>query len=185
MTLPTTVTLPLSITVEQIANPSLLADYLRKLVYVLSTQIQQTNFSVNGTTIKFTDDPLVPYDFILGSTTPGTATYTNTVLQSRRINLMTYAWFDISWTLHTGTGNVLIQLPYFSQNTDNLPYVAVIESDGNAFTAGYTYLTGNLTPNTNTIGINQNGSGLPILALPLAASGHLRGSIVYAGQQFR
>lgn len=187
MTLPSNITLPFDELLIVSEDPKDLVTYLRKLIYVLSTFIQQTNEAVNGTT-EFIDEntnPLNPYTFILGSTTAGTATYTNTILWSRRVNGMVFIWYDITWAAHTGTGNVLVQLPYFSQDSLQFPYIGVVEPFGMAFTAGYTYLTGNLIPNTNTIEIHQCGSGLPAIPLPLTAAGHLRGSIVYAGQQFR
>lgn len=185
MTLPTNITLPLDPNLIKSDNPQHLFDYLRKLVYVLSTLIQQANQSANGTiaSIDLSNNP--DYTFIYGSTTAGTATYTNPVIWVRRSNLITMIWFDIAWTAHTGTGDLLIQLPYFSQPSEVEPYVGVVEPDNITFTAGYTYLTANLLPDTNTIEIHQCGSAVPVLNLPMSADGHLRGSIIYEGQQFK
>ena len=183
MTLPTNVTLPLSTAEIMSGKPEDLYNYMRRFVYNISQQIQQTNQALNGSTTLINSDSLPAYSFILGSTTSGTATYTNPVIWVRRLNLMVFAWFDISWVGHTGTGNLLVQLPYYSLNSIASPFVGVIEPDNMTFGAGYTYLTGNLLPNTNTIEIHQCGSGKAEVVLPISAIGHLRGSITYAGQQ--
>lgn len=171
MTLPTNINLPDS------DDP-----YLRRLTYALSTYMQQTNFEGNGTYTSLTNAD--SYQFIQGTSSSGTATYSTTTMFVNRSNLVNRIWFDITWANHTGTGNTLVTVPYDSQFVSNHPFVCVIEPSGMAFTAGYTYLVGNLTPNTNTIEIRQCGSGVPSIALPLPAAGTLRGSIVYAGQQF-
>jgi hypothetical protein len=170
MTLPTNINLPNS------NDP-----YLRNLTYALSTYLQQSNFEGNGTYGTLT--PADNYLFISGSTASGTATYTDTILFTQRSNNIVKIWFDITWSLHTGTGNVWINLPYTAQFVAQNPFVGLIEASNIAFTAGRTYLVGNLLPNTNTIEIRQCGSGVASIPLPLPAAGTLRGSIVYAGQK--
>jgi hypothetical protein len=186
MTLPVNITLPLDQTLIKSDDPEMLYDYLRKLIYVLSTQMQQTNEAVNGTLTLITDSTLPAYNFITSSipATPSTTTYSSSALWIRRSNLYTQAWFDITWANDTDTGNLQINLPYSSQPSPLFPYVGAIESDNITFTAGYTYLTANILPETNTIEIHQCGSGVPVLPLPVSAAGHLRGSITYVGQQF-
>ena len=184
MTLPINVTLPLDHDLIKSQNPQQLFEYMRKLVYVLTVHIQQANQSANGNISQITDTNTPGYEFVQGSTAAGNGTYSNCIIWTRRSNLLTTSWFDITWSATTGTGNVLVQLPYFSQPSTQLPFIGVIESDSMTFTAGYTYLTGNLTPGTNLLGINQNGSGQPVLALPISGTGHLRGFISYVGQQF-
>lgn len=183
MTLPINITLPLIET--EVKNPAEMNTYLRRLVYAISSSMQNTNITENGTFLEITNVSNPTYPFIQGTATEGVGTYTASTIYIRRINLMVYLWFDISWSGHTGTGNILITVPYFSQITPNNPFACVIESDDMTFSADYTYLTGNLAPNTDTIAVNQNGSGEPLIGLPISTSGHLRGSIIYAGQQFK
>lgn len=170
MTLPTNINLPESKDL-----------YLRNLTYALSTYMQQTNQEANGTYITFTNAN--SYPFIVGSAITGSGTYSNTILFSQRSNNIISVWFDITWAAHTGTGNLWIQLPYTAQFIAQRPFVGPVEASNIVFSAGMTYLSGNLIPNTNTIEIHQSGSGLAAIALPLPASGTLRGSIVYAGQK--
>ena len=182
MTLPINITLPLDVFLIKSEDPDALYQYMKKLVYVLGTQIQETNQVVNVTlTVKDNQS----YPFIIGSIAEGTAIFTNSVLWTRRSNLFTQGWFDITWSGHTGTGNLLIQVPYFSQPSAQFPYVGTIEPNGITFGAGYTYLTANILPETNTIEIHQCGSGMVVTPLALPASGSLRGSIMYVGQQFQ
>lgn len=185
MTLPNNVQLPLDPELIKSGDPKDLYDFLKKFTYVLGNYMQQMNFSANGLTrlIEPSIPPDPPYEFIQGSAVGGVGTYINTSMWSRRQDLMNQNWFDITWTAHTGAGNLLIQLPYFAQNSSNRPYVCVIENNGLVFTAGYTYLVGNLIPNTNTIEVRQCGSGLPSIPIALPAASSLRGSILYAGQQ--
>lgn len=172
MTLPTNINLPISDD----------DDYLKRLTYALSTYMQQTNFECNGTYDTLTQAN--SYLFIKGTSTAGTATYTNTIMFSQRSNLVNRVWFDITWSGHTGTGNVQVVLPYSAQFVSENPFVGPIEASNITFTAGYTYLVGNVAPDTNLLKINQCGSGVASLALPMSADGTLRGSIIYAGQQF-
>ena len=180
MTLPLSITLPLMLQEEATKDPNQVYVYLRKLAYVLSVSLQQTNQTLNGVDLYFTNILNPTWNFIQGSTLSGVTTYTASSLLVRVINLLVFVSFDISWSATTGTGDILIALPYFARNSIGTPFIGVIEPDSMAFTAGYTYLTGNIAPTTNTIQVNQNGSGLPTLALPITGSGHLKGSMVYA-----
>ncbi|MES2409033.1 MAG: hypothetical protein V4509_01890 [Patescibacteria group bacterium] len=185
MTLPVNITLPLDPELIKKDDPEALYTYLRKLVYVLSTQMQQTNQTVNGVLTLISNLTTPAYKFITASGTKGgTTTYGSSVLWVRRSNLYTSVWFDITWAANTDTGNLQINSPYSSQPSQLLPYVGTIEPSGITFTAGYTYLTANILPGTNTIEIHQCGTGVPAIPLPTSATGHLRGSITYVGQQF-
>lgn len=183
MTLPNQIQLTIDPRAITSDNKSDMLNYMKKFVYDLTEYMQQTNVTVNGNTqmVPFSD---VAYSYVYGSTTQGgTTTYTNTTMWSRRANLMNEIWFDITWANSTDTGNLLIQLPYYCQTSTNRPFVCVIENNGLTFTTGYTYLVGNLIPNTNTIEVRQCGSGVPSIVIPIPATGSLRGSIFYAGQQ--
>lgn len=183
MTLPTNVTLPY-INSDDTKDPESLKIYIRRLVFALTNSLQTTNATVNGGARGITSSNQPEYPFIVGSTTAGTAIYTNAIITLRRVNLMSYIWFDIEWAAHTGTGNVLITSPFYSRNVIGFPFVGVVESNSVSWTTGYSYLTLNIAPNTNTIAVDQSGSGLPLIGLPISPTGHLRGSIAYEGQQF-
>lgn len=178
MTLPTNINLP------NIPKESEEFKYFSSLQYALKVYLQQTNVEVNGTYLSYTDSSPGTYAFISGSSSAGDATYSNTQLFTQRVLLLTHVWFDITWSDHTGTGNLLVNVPYASQIVTQNPFVGVIESDGLTFDVGYTYLVGNLIPNTTTIEIRECGSGVSSQPLAIPSSGTLRGSIVYAGQQF-
>lgn len=172
MTLPTNINLPIS------TNDK----YLKQLSYALSTYLQQTNFECNGTYNNLTEAN--DYPFIAGSSSAGVGVYSSTVLFTQRANLINRVWFDITWTGHTGTGNLTILLPYYAQFVAQNPFVGVIQSDGITFDAGYTYLVGNITPDTNILNIMQCGSGVASIPIAIPTDGTLKGSIIYAGQQF-
>lgn len=185
MTLPANITLPLNQSDILSGDPEKLYSYIRQLVYVLTANMQISNAIVNGSANLLTDTQNPLYTFIMGSTFTGITTYLNTTMWAFRSNLLTLVNFDVSWTGTTSTGDVLIQTPYYVLNSVGFPFVGSIESDSIPYTAGYTYLTANIIPNTNTIQVNQCGSGMPVIPLPLTATGHLRGSIIYEGQLSR
>jgi len=170
-------TLPININLPASEDP-----YLRNLTYALATYLQQANYEANGTYVVL-PVPNQSWAFISGSTVVGSGNYTNSTLVAQRSNNVITVWFDITWAAHTGTGNLLVNLPYSAQFVAQYPYIGVIEASNVIFTAGRTYLVGNLLPNTNTIEIRQCGSGVASLALPLPVAGTLRGSITYAGQR--
>lgn len=183
MTLPINITLPLDkdLIIDD-KNPESLYTYMKKLIYVVATQMQQSNESANGTIVLFQE-----YDFITSSS-PNVMrdiTYGNSALWARRSNLLTQIWFDITWANSNDSGNILVNSPYSSLQSPLFPYVGVIEPDSITFTAGYTYLTANILPGTNTIQIDQCGSGMPVIPLPITVAGHLRGAITYVGQEFQ
>lgn len=133
--------------------------------------------NVNGTIQAWTPK-------IIGLSTEGTGTYVSQFGWYRRAGIMTEVWFDVSWSAHTGTGNVAILLPYFAAKTSGDPWAGVIESSAaNTFGAGFTYLVMTVDPNTPNGRIFKCGTGVPSAALAIAGSGGFRGYIRYIGQE--
>jgi hypothetical protein len=98
---------------------------------------------------------------IVGTSTAGTATYAANGQVGRYTKIGNRVFFDLylSWTAHTGTGNLEINgLPFTVQNTTNLNrnYSAIFS--GVALTAGSIGAAFS-SPNTTTVALRQMPTG--------------------------
>lgn len=150
--------------------------YLLSMTNVLTQMYSDMAQRINGFVETWTP-------IIYGSTIAGVGTYDHQVGWYRRSGIMTELWMDVQWTGHTGTGNIIIQLPYLVAKSTDEPYVGSIQNvGGSAFTAGYTYLNFLALQGTINGQIMQSGSAVPSIALPISATGHFSGMITYIGQ---
>lgn len=176
MTLPLETVLPLQTDLIQTGAPGDLELYIRNLVEALTDNYRLVAQNVNGTINQWSP---IAY----GLTTPGTGTYDHQIGWYRRAGIMTELWMDVQWTAHTGTGDLAIRVPYLAAMSEFTPWVGVIQSHNNTFSGGYTYLTWNIVQNTTQGNIIQNGSALPNIGIPIAATGRYIGYIQYIGQE--
>lgn len=151
--------------------------YLKEMNDRLQDMYQNVAQNVNGYIKNWT--PIV-----YGTSGFGEGTYVNQFGWVRRAGIITECWMDVSWTAHTGTGRVAIQMPYQAALSSGSPFVGVIESSGvNAF-PGFTYLTWRVEPNTTESYIAKSGDSKVSVRLGMAASGGFRGYIRYIGKEF-
>lgn len=177
MTLPTDINFPVPENLLQEGGKYNVETYLKEMNDRLADMYQSVAQNVNGYIKNW--QPVV-----YGLTTAGTATYTNQFGWIRRTGIITECWMDVSWTGHTGSGRVGIQMPYQAAASSGSPFVGLIESSGvNAF-PGFTYLTWRVEPNTTEGVIVRNGDGVASARLGIAASGGFRGYIRYIGKEF-
>lgn len=123
---------------------------------------------------------------ISGGSSAGVGTYTVQAGFAERYGLMINIYFDIAWTDHTGTGDLLIDVPYKVQKsieaTDRFIFNgSVVTSDINLGTASYAVLQ--CIPDSYTLKIVLCESGAAATDLQMVTSGTLRGSISYVGQR--
>src|SRR5690606_310373 len=104
--------------------------YMRDLITTLTTMYQDIVQNCDGNIRQWT--PIV-----FGFTTAGTATYSRQTGWYLRAGLMVDLWFDIQWSGHTGTGALILQLPYKAAATENFPWMDAVFTTL-ALTAGYT-----------------------------------------------
>lgn len=74
----------------------------------------------------------------LGSSTPGTTTYTAQAGWYTRIGNVVFVTGNLAWTNATGTGNVRISLPFASSNTSGQRH------SGSAWTESVTFANGSI-----------------------------------------
>jgi hypothetical protein len=177
MTLPTDINFPIAENLLEEGGKYNVETYLKEMNDRLADMYQDIAQNVNG---YLKDWKPVVY----GLTTKGTATYINQFGWIRRAGILTELWLDVSWSAHTGTGDVAIQMPYQCAMSSGSPFVGMIESSSaNAF-PGFTYLTWRVEPNTTEGVIVKNGDGVPSASLALAGTGGFRGYIRYIGKEF-
>ncbi len=180
MTIPSTTILPLHS--ERIKEGGEELDkYLRELIFSLQRQYEDVAQAVNGDIRSDVDIGSRQYiPTVSGSSTEGSGTYDHQVGWVLRQGLLVDYWFDIKWTAHTGTGNLIVDLPYLSIESEQNPFVCVISAENIAFSG---YLTGTVDPGTRELQIYDNRSGTTFnnIALPSAAT--LRGHLRYVGRE--
>jgi hypothetical protein len=178
MTLPTDIVFPFRPETFQNPDPKKFQDYMENLLDKLTDMYQQIAQNVNGW--------IKPWEPSLFGVDDSDVTYVNQFGWIRRSGIMTQLWMDLSWSTLSTTGDLIIQMPYKSANSEGSPWVGVIESvsSNNTFDSGYTYLVWNCTPNTTQGKIIECGSGKTSKALQMANKGGFRGYIEYIGQEF-
>ena len=149
--------------------------YWKELLNTLTDRDREVVNIVNGT-YQYLEEPTIS-----GGTSAGAGTYTSREAWVLRQAIMVDYWFDISWSNHTGTGDLLINLPYVAINTNLSPFVGVVESSL-TLTAGYTWLTLNCIGDTSTAYLIENGSGVPSQEVAIATSGRIAGHVRYIGK---
>lgn len=178
MTLPTSITFPLSQDYFGSDVPPSVKKYLDEYTTVLKDMYTQVSLNLNGFIRTWTPT-------VFGGTNAGTGTYSAQYGFLRRSGIVTELWFDVGWTAHSGTGDLLIQLPYIAAVSIGEPWIGVIESvsASNSFTGGYTYLIIKALQNTSRGAIYQCGSGVASIPFPISGVGRFAGYIQYLGKE--
>lgn len=179
MTLPLNTILPLhSENIQQ--GGKNLEKYMRELVFTMQRQYEDIAQAVNGD-IRNSQEPgnqnYTPT--IEGATVAGVGTYTNQIGWVLRQGLMVDVWFNIKWTAHTGTGGLVLTLPYKSAVTPGNPWVGSIIASGITFTG---YLCGSVSPDTRNLRIIDTQSGGSAVEIAILNSATLTGHVRYVGQ---
>jgi len=181
MTLPLTTTLPLRS--EQIETGGKeLASYLNELIDHLEDQYEQVAYAVNGDIRQDVDTGSRQFlPTISGSTIAGVGTYTRQIGIVLRQGIMVDVWFDVAWTAHTGTGNLILNLPYLVAINAGNPFVGVC----NTVTIGFTgFVTCSAVPNTRQLQFIDSRTGAAAVTIGIIAAATVRGHIRYVGQQY-
>lgn len=124
---------------------------------------------------------------VYGATTAGVGTYAanKQIGWVMRKGLLVDCWFDITWTAHTGSGNLYVQLPYLVAEAGaatEQPFVGVLQPS--SITLGtFTCAVCSAIPDTRRLEIWGSGSSLATGNVALPSSGRIMGSIRYIGQE--
>jgi len=153
-----------------------LEKYIRDLTTALEDRYAKSTSNIDGTQLEYTP-------VITGSTNPGTATYSSNFGLALRQGVRTTVWFDIRWTAHTGTGMLLITLPYKVKSITPADYFTGPLQTGNFVYPAGTYAVVKASPDTFTADVVLCGSGVGGLLLTVQPAGVLIGMVQYIGQE--
>lgn len=180
MTLPITTVLPLhSEKIKQGGQP--LDSYLRELIFSLQRQYEDIAQAINGdirTEVSQGSGRYLPT--IVGTTGDGTATYARQIGYVVRQGLMVDVWFDLDWTLHTGTGDLTVTLPYLVALGDGNPFIGAVNTQTIAFSG---YVVGMGQSNSRQMLLIDSASGVASVNISMLAAASLRGHLRYVGQE--
>lgn len=187
MTLPSNIIFPKDIEDFPTLDPEYQKKQWKEMVNSLQNMYEDMVDNINGghEHVFFTSSnqkDTIP--LISGSTSEGVGTYGNREMYHVRQGLESQAWFDIAWTAHSGTGDLIVNLPYSVANTEFTPFVGVVQIHNINLSSGYTYATVNCAPNSFDGVIMECGSGVPSQPIALPTSGRLIGYVKYIGKEF-
>jgi len=162
-------------------NPQAVNDYNRQMVRTLTSSYEEIATAVNGDIRNDQDTDSRQYvPTISGGTAVGIGTYTHQTGWVFRQGIIIDVWFDIRWSAHTGTGTLLVNLPYLSALSDNFPFVGSIQAANITFSG---YLTVDVIPNSRTASVRDIISGAGISDISITnADTTIRGHLKYVGQ---
>jgi hypothetical protein len=92
-------------------------------------------------------------------------------------------WFNLIWSAHTGTGPIILQLPFKALNTIGTPWVGPVWGNVN-LGAGYTNMFMVVNGNTNDGVLLKSGSGVAFGNVTMSATGEMVGHLRYVGTEF-
>ncbi len=182
MTLPTTIIFPTKVNFRDLKD---ISRYSQDMTFQLQRSYEDIAQAVNGDFRSSFFEPDFNWTpLLVGTTTPGTFTYTRQVGWTLRQGIMVDAWFDMIWTASGGTtGNLFIMLPYQVAMTDGIPFSSSLQTSTIAYGAGKTLLSINAISETFRGEIWSSGSGVATNNVAVAASGQLIGHIRYIGNE--
>lgn len=198
MTLPTDIIFPDPPKDVRVRYPAM-QDYLDRLNETLMEMYQELAIEINGTfknqpanTPASNDNDFLQWTPVIsGETVAGTGTYGHQIGFSLRQGLMVDVWFDISWTAHTGTGNMYITLPYKvalagDTTTGRRPFVGVVQTNNLTYPAGTSYITCSARSNAFNLDIYGSGSATAIAQVQVEndTSAQIMGHCRYVGQAY-
>jgi len=177
MTIPSDIIYPFRPEEITSAKPEELSKYVRDLVFTMSRTYQDTAEAVNGNIRDFTPT-------VVGLTTAGTGTYSYQSGIYLRQGLLVDYWFDVSWTAHTGAGNLGVGLPYQCRSQANTVWHNSCMTYNITFPAGRTYASLVCLNDTFTAALVVGGSAVTDANVTIPASGRIRAHLRYLGVGF-
>lgn len=111
---------------------------------------------------------------IAGSTAAGVGTYTVQAGTYTRIANLVFLSGTVTWTAHTGTGNMLVTgLPFTSRNTANYHYDMVVNLTNIGLPAGVIQIMGEVRQNSSQIVLEATRNNNTNLPVQMDASGSI------------
>jgi len=164
-------------------EPARFQQYIREMIFTLQRMYEDVAQGINGD-IRTNDDignrQYLPAVFGVSSAGAGTYAADKQIGWVLRQGLMVDVWFDVTWTAHTGTGNLYLELPYLVANSLEKPFVGVLQVSNLTYTGDYCVM--NAIPNTRRGEIWVCSAGAATANVAMDTSAQIMGHIRYVGQ---
>lgn len=167
-------------------NPQTATKYLRELGTEFKKAYREIAENSNGDTLwNYGNNERKWEPEVFGVSTAGEGTYSadKQIGWAFRQGLMTDIWFDITWTGHTGSGNMYVQLPYTVAKSNEKPFVGTIQASSIAFAGSATYLVLNAIPDTLRAEVWSCTTSAATANIALPTTGHIIGHVRYIGKR--
>lgn len=177
MTVPNTYTLS-----DVPDNPEQYGEFLKDLKEDIEKQYSKLADGINGS-FQWDEGPATEkfQPRVLGTTAEGQATYSNRFGWSYRQGVLVDIWCDVSWTAHTGTGKLFIEMPYEALNLSGTPFVGSVQADDITITGDN--LVANVIPGSFRCEIWENVSGASSEQIDIASAGRLIVNVRYIARE--
>ena len=186
MTLPSNIIFPLHTDKIFSLEPEEQQKQWEEMIFTLQQMYEDIVGVVNGDTtyIEFPiADQTQKVPLISGSTVAGVGVYGIREMWQLRNGLICKIWFDIAWTDHDGTGNMIVNLPWRVALSQLTPFIGIIESDDITFGGILTQLTINCEPDSFNGNIIASGTGAASAPVVMEPAGRLKGYVTYIGKE--
>lgn len=160
--------------------------YFRELIFDLQRMYEQLAQGINGDIRADVLEPNRRWVPTLNGSTAGEFTYSgggHQVGWAWRHGLFVDLFFDVKWTAKDGTvaGDLFLELPYEVADSEQKPFVGVLQPSSVAYTGG-TELVINATPGSYEGAIWYTADGTATAKQQVVATGHLIGQLRYIGK---
>ena len=119
---------------------------------------------------------------ISGATGAGAGTYTTQSGLYLRQGLITDVWYYVVWSAHTGTGNMILNLPLKVKLTVRDYFTEAVEITGINLSANYTYAMARCSSNSLKCAMIEVGDDVTPQNIAMDGVAGLRGHLRYIGQ---
>lgn len=116
---------------------------------------------------------------VYGSTTEGTATYSSQRGLYYIRSVLADVWFSVTWTGHTGGGNLRVKLPIIASQTRADFFLGEVSAQNIAFPASTTHLNLSVVNNEAYCDVVASRSAAARSFVQMSASGTLFGHVCY------
>lgn len=141
--------------------------------YEIERRFFDISQAINGVFRSYT--PKIYGSTATGTYTAGNSNSSNYYLQGFLVDV----FLKLEWTLHTGTGNLRIELPFIVQNANDTPFVGSLVTSGLNWGASNTQVNLVARPNTNYLEIVASQNNASSSIVPIDANATIQGHIRY------
>lgn len=168
---------------DDIKDPEVFKRYQEETVYTLQRMYEDMASGINGllrTNDSVGQEAWIPT--VSGTSSSGAGTYAadKQIGWVQRRGIFVDVWFDITWSAHTGTGNLYLDLPYEVATSLEKPFVGVVQASNLTFTGSYCVI--NAIPDTRRGELWTCATAAATSNVAMDTSAQIIGHLSYVGK---